>query len=93
MTSETFETILVTRDDRVATITLPHADWFGSEVITFRATDSDGLYGEDAVTFTVSIGAAQLHADDSNGIELFGRADAALYVAKATGRNKVSVEI
>ncbi|HRT92205.1 MAG TPA: C25 family cysteine peptidase, partial [Anaerolineaceae bacterium] len=40
--------------NRVATITLPHADWFGSEVITFRATDSDGLYGEDAVTFTVT---------------------------------------
>lgn len=45
--------------------------------------------GENAVTFTVSIGAAQLHADDSNGIELFGRADAALYAAKRAGRNRV----
>jgi hypothetical protein len=40
--------------NRVATITLPHADWFGSEVITFRATAPGGLYGEDAVTFTVT---------------------------------------
>ena len=45
--------------------------------------------GETAVTFTVSIGAAQLHTDDSNGIELFGRADAALYAAKRAGRNRV----
>ena len=44
---------------------------------------------ETAVTFTVSIGAAQLHADESNGIDLFGRADAALYAAKRAGRNRV----
>lgn len=44
---------------------------------------------ETAVTFTVSIGAAQLKADESNGIELFGRADAALYAAKRGGRNRV----
>ena len=40
--------------DRVATITLPDADWNGSEMITFRATDPGFLYGEDTATFTVN---------------------------------------
>ena len=40
--------------DRVATITTPDADWNGSETITFRATDPDTYWGEDAATFTVT---------------------------------------
>jgi hypothetical protein len=36
-----------------ATISAP-ADWFGSEVITFRATDPDGNYNEDAATFSAT---------------------------------------
>ncbi len=39
---------------RVATISIPELDWFGSEMITFRATDPGGLYDEDAATFTVT---------------------------------------
>ena len=39
---------------RVATISVPNADWNGSEIITFRATDPGSLYGQDAVTFTVT---------------------------------------
>jgi VCBS repeat-containing protein len=40
--------------DRVATITTPNADWNGSELITFRATDPGTLWDEDAATFTVT---------------------------------------
>ena len=40
--------------NRVATITIPDADWNGSETITFRATDPGTLYDEDAATFTVT---------------------------------------
>jgi len=39
---------------RVATITIPNADWNGSEAITFTATDPGGLSGSDAATFTVT---------------------------------------
>lgn len=39
---------------RVATILIPNADWFGTETITFRATDGDGQFDEDAATFTVN---------------------------------------
>ena len=40
--------------DRVATITIPNADWNGAETITFRATDPGMLFDEDAATFTVT---------------------------------------
>ena len=39
---------------RVATIGIPDSDWYGSEIITFRATDPDGLWDEDSATFTVN---------------------------------------
>ncbi len=50
------ETDLVVSIDasRVATITIPSADWFGAETITFRATDPGALFDEDAATFTVT---------------------------------------
>ncbi len=40
--------------NHVATITIPDADWNGSELITFRATDPGAHWGEDAAYFTVS---------------------------------------
>jgi len=40
--------------NRVATITISDADWFGTETITFRATDPDFLYDEDAAIFEVT---------------------------------------
>ena len=40
--------------NRIATVTMPDADWNGSETITFRATDPGTLYGEDAAIFTVT---------------------------------------
>ncbi|UCF12741.1 MAG: tandem-95 repeat protein, partial [Thermoplasmatales archaeon] len=40
--------------NRVATIGIPNPDWYGSETITFRATDPGGLWDEDSATFTVT---------------------------------------
>jgi VCBS repeat-containing protein len=46
--------LLVNIVNRVATITVPNIDWVGSETITFRATDSGGLWDDDFATFTVT---------------------------------------
>lgn len=48
--------------------------------------------GDCPVQFTVSIGITSLVATDSQIDELLRRADAALYVAKQAGRNRVSAE-
>ena len=45
--------LTVTIGNRVATIEAPD-DWNGSETIIFRATDPEGLYSENAATFTVT---------------------------------------
>jgi VCBS repeat-containing protein len=45
--------LMVSIVDRVATIATPDADWNGTEVITFRATDPAIHSGEDAASFTV----------------------------------------
>jgi diguanylate cyclase (GGDEF)-like protein len=46
--------------------------------------------GHDAAVVTCSVGVAELSAsDDALGVELVGRADAALYAAKRAGRNCV----
>ena len=42
--------------DRVATISTPDADWFGSETITFTAEDLGTLTASDAATFTLTCG-------------------------------------
>ena len=46
--------LLVSIVDRVATISTTNPDWYGSESITFKAADSEGLFSSDAATFTVS---------------------------------------
>jgi diguanylate cyclase (GGDEF)-like protein len=43
------------------------------------------------IPITISLGAAQLHEDDSTVEELLGRADHALYQAKQAGRNRVAL--
>ncbi len=40
--------------NRVATILVLDAEWNGSEIITFRAADPDGLFDEDTAIFTVT---------------------------------------
>ncbi len=39
--------------NRIATVSTPNPNWFGSEQIVFRATDPDGAFGEDTAIFTV----------------------------------------
>jgi hypothetical protein len=40
--------------NHTVTIIIPNPYWYGSETITFRATDPGGLWAEDAATFTVT---------------------------------------
>jgi VCBS repeat-containing protein len=40
--------------NRVATISVPNSDWYGSETITFKATDPGGAWDDDPATFTVT---------------------------------------
>jgi diguanylate cyclase (GGDEF)-like protein len=47
------------------------------------------IAGHEAVTCTVSIGVAQLSAQDGTIDDLLHRADLALYAAKNNGRNRV----
>ena len=49
--------------------------------------------GHTAVNCTVSIGVAQLSAQDSSIDDLLQRADAALYAAKKNGRNRVEIAV
>jgi VCBS repeat-containing protein len=39
---------------RVATVSTPNADWYGSETITFEAADPSNAKSNDAATFTVT---------------------------------------
>lgn len=49
--------------------------------------------GDLVLPLTVSIGMAMLRADDTHFDSLLSRADAALYAAKAAGRNRVEVAL
>ncbi|HCK15707.1 TPA: GGDEF domain-containing protein, partial [Candidatus Poribacteria bacterium] len=46
---------------------------------------------DDEVTITVSVGIATACQEDSNALDLIGKADTALYEAKKDGGNKVRV--
>ncbi len=46
--------LTVTIENRIATIAIPSSDWYGSETITFTATDPGGLYDSDAAAFKVN---------------------------------------
>ncbi len=46
--------LTVTITDRIATITIPNINWYGTETVTFRATDPGALYDEDSAVFTVT---------------------------------------
>jgi len=44
--------LTVSITDRVATV-IPQTGWTGEETLTFRTTDPEGLFAEDAAKFTV----------------------------------------
>ncbi|ETR71837.1 MAG: hypothetical protein OMM_07858, partial [Candidatus Magnetoglobus multicellularis str. Araruama] len=44
----------VTIQNRIASIVIPDEDWYGTETITFTATDSQGLTDSDSVIFQVN---------------------------------------
>ncbi len=46
--------LLVDVTDRVATISVPHTDWNGSEIIWFKACDPGGLCDSNEATFTAT---------------------------------------
>ncbi len=46
--------LIVTINQRVASVQIPNTDWNGSEMITFTATDPAGLFDSKIVTFKVN---------------------------------------
>ncbi|MFA6434968.1 MAG: GGDEF domain-containing protein [Elusimicrobiales bacterium] len=74
-------------------IVLPRADAAGvlrkAEAIRTKIEGENFSQGFETVRVTVSIGIAHFPRDGSTAGELISRADAALYRAKETGRNKV----
>jgi diguanylate cyclase len=76
-------------------VVLPGTDAAGARVIAERVREQAAaatlVPGHD-VRVTVSIGVAALEADDADTVAWLARADAALYAAKAQGRNCVVVQ-
>ncbi|MEA1967475.1 MAG: GGDEF domain-containing protein [Thermodesulfobacteriota bacterium] len=74
-------------------IIMPETDGKGAEQVAekIRQTieDIEFIYKEDTVRVTVSIGASEVKQEDSSHIDLFNRADTAVYQAKEGGRNRV----
>jgi hypothetical protein len=62
--------------DHIAKVTVPYANWLGSETLTFKAEDQNGLYATDTAVFTVTKVNNLIPPDDlsasqtSNGIQL-----------------------
>jgi hypothetical protein len=46
--------LIITINQRVASIQAPNSDWNGMENVTFKATDPGGLFGSKVVTFKVN---------------------------------------
>lgn len=62
-----------------------------AERVRTRLHTAPMRYGDSSLPVTVSIGVAAMHADDKNINSSLSRADAALYRAKQSGRNRVEV--
>lgn len=74
---------------------LPETDIEGASIIAERlrkiVNDNVLIYNDQKINFTVSIGVAQ-YKDGETTIDVpLGRADSAVYDAKKTGRNRISV--
>ncbi len=76
-------------------ITLSKTDNTGAQMVANRIRDAVDRatfeYDEKKLPVSVSMGVATLRKDETTS-QLFTRADEALYVAKANGRNQVCVE-
>jgi diguanylate cyclase (GGDEF)-like protein len=62
-----------------------------AERIRAAVADEAVVVGGIALSVTVSLGCAELLPGDEGGRSLLARADARLYGAKSSGRNRVSV--
>jgi diguanylate cyclase (GGDEF)-like protein/PAS domain S-box-containing protein len=74
---------------------LPETDIEGASIIAERlrkiVNDNVLVYNEQKINFTVSIGVAQYKDGETTIDAPLGRADSAVYDAKKTGRNRISV--
>ena len=69
------------------------ARYVAEHLRTVLADMSFALPGDDDVSITVSVGGTAVRATDANFDASYARADAALYRAKAAGRNRVRLEV
>ena len=79
-------------------ILLPDTDlviarYVANHLRTALADMSFGLPGDDDVSISVSMGGTAVRAMDPNFDACYARADAALYRAKAAGRNRVRLDV
>ena len=62
-----------------------------AEQLRRETAEAPVSYGASNIAVTASFGVATFPGDGQTGDELIGAADCALYVAKETGRNRVSL--
>ena len=76
-------------------VVMPETDATGAkeaaEKIRQTIEKIEFLYKKETVRVTVSIGVTQVKDGDTNHLQVFERADVAVYKAKAKGRNQVLV--
>ncbi|MEQ8666483.1 MAG: diguanylate cyclase [Rhodospirillales bacterium] len=76
-------------------VLLPDTDVDGArqmaEKMRQRVEDIEIAYDDAMISFTISIGVTEVHADDETFEAMLARADEALYNAKAGGRNRVEL--
>jgi diguanylate cyclase (GGDEF)-like protein/PAS domain S-box-containing protein len=73
-------------------ILLPDTDIDSAYILAERLRDAQQQYDEPlAPPITISIGVATIHPQDKTFLELFKRADKALYSSKNSGRNSVNI--
>lgn len=71
---------------------LPAAETF-AERLRKRVAESQAMYQQRPIAITISIGVSEIKAGDARSEEALSRADRALYRAKDSGRNRVTVEV
>jgi diguanylate cyclase (GGDEF)-like protein/PAS domain S-box-containing protein len=73
-------------------ILLPDTDIDSAYIMAERLREAQQQYDEPlAPPITISIGVATIHPQDKTFLELFKRADKALYSSKNSGRNSVNI--